>query len=511
MTRALGIGIGAESFASVLEGSGSSRRGQVVREPAVLHVAPGGQPVLGDRAAQRAKAAGGNVFRDFTNRVGDPVPVLTEHSGRTGAELVAMAVRCIMRDRLAGPAAAQPISTVLAYPSVWTGYPARALESELARETGAPTLVPEAEAAYVALTVDGHIRPQATVLLCDIGSAHTDLAVVSSSPEGRTRVERPTRSTDFSGTMVDSLLLDHVISQTVAAHPRFDPANRINWPGIRALRNQIRIAKERLSQDVSAVIGVSLPGIEDRQRLVRSELETLIADPVRRLAYRVAETAHSAQQRGPHIDAVVLIGGTSAIPALAEQLSTAVPLPVITSPEPGSVVVRGAALIAARTTRGPRRPSTRESSDEVPATRVLRPVQRVPGERRQIPRQRISEGGQPIPRNRPRFAAPEATEADAARSDSSEQRSERSAHRSGPGRQRAAARHAAEFAEPASPAAGKRSFAKVISGVAAAAVLLGGGIAAVELGHSSTPPAGRTASAPANSAHNLSSSSHGSR
>jgi len=335
VTHAMGIGVGSNSFVCAI-----GNRPETLRTPAVLYSAPDSSPILGPLAAEAAKADSGTVFRDFTGRVGDPVPIVADGVGRTGADLVATAVECLVSDRAGGHA-----EVAVAYPSTWTEYAVRELAAALTRSGRPPVLVSAAGAGYTALTASRRIASRSTVLLCDVGCAGTNLAVVGSTADGAVRVFVPTHTRDFGGDLVDSLLVEHVLADVAAANPGFDPRDRWNWDGIRALRRQATIAKERLSRDVAAVLEVNLLGIHDQQRIVRAELEGLIAEPVRRVVRQVSAAIEAADRNGRTVEAIVLTGGGAAIPLLAEQLS-GLGVPLV---DGGSAVdARGAALIAAR-------------------------------------------------------------------------------------------------------------------------------------------------------------------
>ncbi|WP_327143631.1 Hsp70 family protein [Nocardia sp. NBC_01327] len=340
MARSSGIGvgvvIGSDSFVSAF-----TDRPEIIRTPAVVRLADNALPLLGRPAEEADRAHPGSAFRDFTSRVGDPVPVVAQGGSRTGAQLVATAITCLLTANAAS-------ACVVAHPSAWTAHAVRELGSALRTSGSRVTLVTEAEAAYTALAVSREIPSHTTVLLCDVGSSAFDVALVSWPDGGNVRVDRPTRTNEFSGDLVDALLVEHVLTELAAANPGFDPRDRRNWNGIRALRARARLAKERLSRDVSAVIEVNLPGIQENRRIVRSELEALIAEPVARAVQRIADAADAAVRAGREIDSVVLTGGGSAIPLLAERVSATIGLPVISSAEPARTVLRGTTMIASR-------------------------------------------------------------------------------------------------------------------------------------------------------------------
>lgn len=354
--RAIAVAISVDSFAS---SPGSPL--DVVRTPALIHLGPDG-PVLGRAALAAGNTGSGSVFRDFTTRVGDPVPLIGAHVNRTGAQLVAAAVQALMRDRLPG----RDVEVVLAHPVTWSEYARADLSMELAQLGIRHTLVSAAEAAFTALTAADELDPGAVALICDVGHSGTEVSLARRTEAGSVgagvTVTGATRLDDFGGDLVDYLLMRWVLTM----RPDIDTDDPENQPWLRALRAQARIAKEQLSRDVAATIGVNVDGEVEDQRIVRAELEELIDEPVQRLALRVADLVAQAEQPPTTI---ALIGGGSAVPLVAERLSAVLRLPIVTSAAPADVAVVGAALLAERMT--PARPESRGDSPDPELDRPL--------------------------------------------------------------------------------------------------------------------------------------------
>ncbi|MCX4091990.1 Hsp70 family protein [Nocardia sp. alder85J] len=342
MGRAVGIGVGSDAFMVCVSG------GEWKRVPAVLHLADGAPPVLG-RAALAAEQAGrGAVFRDFTERVGDPVPLFAGDHPYTGAELLATAIGCL---------AGAGDEVMLAHPACWSDHASQQLRNALARLAFPVTLVDEAEATLIAAAEGPAVSGPGAVVLCDVGARYTDLSVLTPDSTGRMRLRHTERSAEFSGDLVDSLLLQHLLSAVAETEPGFDPAAIADVRAIELLRNRIRVAKEQLSACPAVTVDVELPGIRYAHRLVRAELEALVEDSMRpvvdRVAARVEEAERVQAARGAERSAeprprVLLSGGGSALPLLTEQLSAEITAPVVVLRDPATTAVRGAAALAAR-------------------------------------------------------------------------------------------------------------------------------------------------------------------
>ncbi|MFJ4651211.1 Hsp70 family protein [Nocardia sp. NPDC088792] len=372
MTGALGIVIGSDAF---VHASNDERRS--TRIPAVIRFDSGSRASLGRPAGTFNYSDSDCEYRDFTTRVGDPVPVVADNgTPRTGVQLVATSI-----DLMLGGTAG-----VVAHPVVWTGQAVLELREVLSQHETRAQLVNEAEAAYAALRAGDEIAADSTILLCNAGKSGMDLTVVTATSTS-VRVDQPVHCHEFGGDLVDALLVEHVLDELSVTHPGFDAADRRNWTGLRELRTRIAQAKRQLSSNVSAVIEVNLPGAQENLRLVRSELEALIAEPVWQAVQRITQSADAAIRAGHTIDAIVLIGGSSAIPLLTENLSAATDIPLVNATDPGHTVVRGAALLAARMFGARPRSDDRPWPDDRPrprsdaAARVLRPGESAPAAR----------------------------------------------------------------------------------------------------------------------------------
>ncbi|MDJ0113803.1 Hsp70 family protein, partial [Rhodococcus erythropolis] len=81
-------------------------------------------------------------------------------------------------------------------------------------------------------------------------------------------------------------------------------------------------------------------------RLVRSELEDLIRPALTESVALVRESLRSAGVESSDVNQVVLAGGSSSIPLVAELLSAELRVPVIADADPASCAASGAAALA---------------------------------------------------------------------------------------------------------------------------------------------------------------------
>ncbi|MFC9553256.1 Hsp70 family protein [Rhodococcus sp. NPDC056960] len=374
MRTSMGISMGSDSFVSAQMLEESPARAEnhdgfsVVQQSAELMLSSSSAPTLGALSAGPIPQ-GSIVFRDFIDRVGDPVPVIGDDGTRTPAvQLVATALDCLVRGRT--PALDH---VVVAAPSGWSGYAVEELEDEIRRwgllQNRTVTVIPETMAALAWISRVEPLDDYATLLLCDVGAHSVDLTVVTRRGADF-GVVRSTRSTDFSGDHADRLLTGHVIGLVQNSRPDFDVDDPAHRAALTELASRCRTAKERLSHDTSAVVTVELPGIRRQIRVMRSEFEDAIRAPLTRAANTVARELERLSDAGTPADALVLLGGGAAVPLVTELLSTAADVPLVFAPEPASASARGAAVIAERA-------ALQMSGSRVTTSRVTTPGPRV--------------------------------------------------------------------------------------------------------------------------------------
>ncbi|MFD1815442.1 Hsp70 family protein [Rhodococcus gannanensis] len=282
------------------------------------------------------------VVSGFAHRVGDPVALIADDgSSHTGADLVAATVRCLVDE--APPADA----VAVAHPATWTGYQSDVLSAALERAGLADAVLltePQAAASWMR-----HAHPSADdspVVVYDLGAGSLDVTVVrpAESPEV---LGTPLRSEEYSGSAFDHMVLQHVLGALPDDARGIDPFEPETAAALTELRTLCRIAKEALSADTATVVGVDLPGVRSDVRLVREELEDLIREPLADSVNLVHEAVRSAGLELSDIGSVLLVGGSSAVPLVAELLSSQLRLPVFADVDPASTAAAGAALSAA--------------------------------------------------------------------------------------------------------------------------------------------------------------------
>ncbi|QIS06695.1 Hsp70 family protein [Nocardia brasiliensis] len=346
---ALGITVGASN--SVAVAAAGDERDSVRTRPSVLRLSPDAPPALGAAAHGSAPHAREVLLEGFLARVGDPVDMLAEDgSSHSAADLVATAVNCLMNE-----ADAEARSTVACHPAWWSAHTVEIQRTALARAgLDELTLVPEPLAALRWLTATHGPRADGAVVVYDLGATGLTVSVLRTGDHAGL-LGTPARSTDIAGAEFDLRTMRYVLANVTDANDLdpFDPAVERE---LATLRDRCRTAKEELSINTATVVRVRLNPADAHStnvRLVRGELEELLRAPLLASTELIRDAVHRAGLDIGDLDGVLLTGGGSAIPLVAELISSEFGLPVLAAPAPAQTSAHGAALLAAdRTAAG---------------------------------------------------------------------------------------------------------------------------------------------------------------
>jgi hypothetical protein len=333
------------------------------------------------------------VYRDVIGRVGDPVPVIgSDGTARLGADLVALTVAGLLAHVACGSA---PAHLAIAHPAAWGRYELSVLHSALtATEAGdVPiSLVSAPLAAVAAAESAGAVHPGEAVLVADVGSGDTELSVLTDGA-GRSRLLVATsRVEDLGGLALDRALAGHVLEQLRGRFAGLDQADPANHAALRELVARCRLARADLARRPATVVDVRLPGGEERVRVIRTELESLIAGPISAAVSAIARMSGESDTKGIPIAAVLLTGESARTPLLTEQLSARIRARVLVSPDAEWTTATGAAgIAAARARRAQSGPPTLTRPHNAVPEAPPHPAPRTPQPRTPAPPRRIAE------------------------------------------------------------------------------------------------------------------------
>ncbi|WP_426566791.1 Hsp70 family protein [Angustibacter sp. McL0619] len=312
--------------------------------PTVVYVPAQGTWVVGDAAERHAHDDPTRLARAFKRRMGDPVPLHLGDRQVMPVELTAHMLRWVVAQATEREALA-PSQVVLTAPAEWGDYRLDVLrEAADTAGIGAVELVPEPVAAAVYYGSQHRIATGDTLGVFDLGGGTFDAALVRRAAVGYEVRGKPIGDPSLGGLDLDDEILAHV-RENVNWHQVDEQAPQ-TLAALAALRAQAVLAKEALSVDVDTSIPVLLPGAAGTIRLTRREFELRSEPYVDRAVATFSEMLRRADLRPTDLAAVLLVGGGSRMPLVAERLTSSLGLAVVVDTHPKYAICLGAAVLA---------------------------------------------------------------------------------------------------------------------------------------------------------------------
>ncbi|MFF2344901.1 Hsp70 family protein [Pseudarthrobacter sp. NPDC058119] len=315
--------------------------------PSVVYFPEEGTVLVGEAAERRGLDSPERVAREFKRRIGDAVPIILGTLALQPEDVFATVARWVAdraAEREGGPASA----VFLTHPAAWGSHRLSAIREALtAHGVDNVTLLPEPEAAALHYASQVRVEEGSTIAVYDLGGGTFDTAVLRKA--GSSRFEllgRPEGIEDLGGADFDAAVFSYVAAHTGNALADLDATDPAVLGALARLRRECVEAKEALSADSEASIPVLLPGVQQQVRLVRSEFEALIEEPVRETVDALEHSLAQLHLAPADLSTVLLIGGSSRIPLVAQVVSEELDRPIAVDADPKSSICLGAAVAA---------------------------------------------------------------------------------------------------------------------------------------------------------------------
>lgn len=354
MGYSLGVDLGTTFTAAAVERDGrvemATLGDRAAAVPSVVLLRADGSVLTGDAADRRAASEPDRVARECKRRLGDPMPVILGGAPQPVQELMAMQLRDVVGTVVAregGP----PETVTLTHPANWGPYK-RELFGQIPHRAGLERVrmltEPEAAAAHYASTE--RVPDGAAVAVYDLGGGTFDATVLRVSGDGFQILGTPEGIEGLGGIDFDEAVFAHVDRVLDGVVSASDPADvRATSAAIR-LRQECVLAKEALSADTETTIPVLLPTVQTEVRLTRGELEDMIRPSVAATVDSMRRALRSAGVTPAELHTVLLVGGSSRIPAVARTVSAELGRPTSVDAHPKHAIALGAAAAAGRAT-----------------------------------------------------------------------------------------------------------------------------------------------------------------
>ncbi|WP_461187697.1 Hsp70 family protein [Arthrobacter sp. Z4-13] len=315
--------------------------------PSVIYYPEDGPILVGEAAERRGLDSPARVVREFKRRVGDSVPISVGALSLPPEDVFATVARWVA-DRAEEREGAPPSEIVLTHPAAWGSHRTSVILAAMAAKSlENVTLITEPEAAAVYYASQVRVEDGSTIAVYDLGGGTFDTAVLRKAGSSRFElVGRPEGIENLGGADFDAEVFRYVAEHTAGALSKLNQADAGVRGALARLRRECVEAKEALSVDSEANISVLLPGIQQQVRLVRSDFEALIEDPVRDTVDALEQSLAEMELEREDLSAVLLIGGSSRIPLVAQLISEQLDRPIAVDADPKSSICMGAAVSA---------------------------------------------------------------------------------------------------------------------------------------------------------------------
>lgn len=290
----------------------------------------------GDIAERRGVGEPARLLRDYKRRIGDDVPLTVAGRSISPEEVYARTVEWAV-----ATACPDPAGLTVTVPASWGPHRRGLVRAAIvARGLPDPTLLSEPEAAAQHYAARHDAEPAGVLAVYDLGAGTFDLAFVRTG-EGGATVLHATGIDDVGGADFDDAVIDHVLASVGPVAAAGTPVT------LATLRRECVAAKEALSFDGEAAIPVLIDGTGGTVRLVRSEFEAMVEHDIARTVHAFEAARDAAGLAPGDVSAVLLSGGSSRIPRVAQLLSEQLDLDVRMDADPKAVVALGAARAGA--------------------------------------------------------------------------------------------------------------------------------------------------------------------
>ncbi len=287
----------------------------------------------------------GATVSGFVERVGDRVPLVIPDGTSYLAEQLLVQALDVMVQAAGGPSpdVAVAVPAYWGTSTSWAFRTALGASATLSQTSGPIRLVSDAVAALTALQANPGITANGVVALFDFGGSGTSITLADAGSSFEP-IDETLRYTEFSGDLIDQALLSHILDNLAGD---VDPAATAAVGSLSRLRDECRLAKERLSGDTATQLVVELPGYRTDIRLTRDALHDLIEQPLAGVMTALAELTERNGLAPTGLAALGVVGGGASIPLVTQRLSEHTRLPAVTTPHPALNAAVGAALFAA--------------------------------------------------------------------------------------------------------------------------------------------------------------------
>jgi actin-like ATPase involved in cell morphogenesis len=351
MSYYLGVDLGTTYTAAAVwrdghvEITGLGNRAPTI--PSVVLLRDDGSMLVGEAAERRAVVEPHRVAREFKRRIGDPTPIVIGGTPYSADALTAKVLRWVV-DKVTETEGGAPTGVAITYPANWGDYKTDLLRQAITlADLDRVATVTEPEAAAIHYASQERVEQGSVIAVYDLGGGTFDAAVLRKTATGWDILGEPQGVERLGGVDFDEAVFQHVVATLDGAIESLDPDDPTALGAVARLRFECVDAKEALSTDTEVTIPVLLPNVQTEVRLTRSELEQMVRPALVGSLTAFSRALRSAGVEVTDVGSVLLVGGSSRMPLVAQLVASELGRPVAVDTHPKYSVALGAAVLAA--------------------------------------------------------------------------------------------------------------------------------------------------------------------
>ena len=324
MGKIIGIDLGTtNSCVAVMEGGQpvvivNSDGGRTT--PSVVGFAKNGERLVGETAKRQAITNPDNTISSIKRHMGDNYKVTIEGKGYSPQEISAMILQKLKADAESylGETVSEAVITVPAY--------FNDAQSQATKDAGkiagldVKRIINEPTAAALAYGLDNENEQK--IMVYDLGGGTFDVSIIEIG-DGVIEVLSTNGDTRLGGDDFDQRVIDFLVSE-------FKKAEGMDLSSDKMAMQRLKEAAEKAKKELSTVTStnINLPFITMNQdgpkhldvTLTRAKFDELTADLVDRTMEPVRVALKDADLQPSELDKVLLVGGSTRIPAVQEAV-----------------------------------------------------------------------------------------------------------------------------------------------------------------------------------------------
>ena len=324
MGKIIGIDLGTtNSCVAVMEGGQpvvivNSDGGRTT--PSVVGFAKNGERLVGETAKRQAITNPDNTISSIKRHMGDNYKVTIEGKGYSPQEISAMILQKLKADAESylGETVSEAVITVPAYFNVAHRQPTN--DAGKIAGLDVKRIINEPTAAALAYGLDNENEQK--IMVYDLGGGTFDVSIIEIG-DGVIEVLSTNGDTHLGGDDFDQRVIDFLVSE-------FKKAEGMDLSSDKMAMQRLKEAAEKAKKELSTVTStnINLPFITMNQdgpkhldvTLTRAKFDELTADLVDRTMEPVRVALKDADLQPSELDKVLLVGGSTRIPAVQEAV-----------------------------------------------------------------------------------------------------------------------------------------------------------------------------------------------